>query len=81
MICIEILSLAFFFMQRCIDEKKLRSLAPSADFGADLRGNILNLSHNYEMLRNLHDKILDNYRENLQKYISQLKIPYSGRIY
>ena len=80
-ICIEILSLAFFFLQRCINEKKIMRLAPSSDPGSPLRGDIHRLHYYYESLRNLHDKILDNYRGNLQKYISELKNPYSGLVY
>lgn len=80
-ICIEILSLAFFFLQRCINEKKIMGLAPSTDLDSTLHEDIFSLHYYYKSLRNLHDKILDNYRDNLQKYISELKNPYSAEVY
>ena len=56
-------------------------LAPSSDPDSTLRGDIDRLHYYYKSLRNLHDKILDNYRGNLQKYISELKNPYSAEVY
>ena len=79
-ICVEILSLVFSFSQKYINEGKLYALAPSESRPSDLRGLVANLSCSYGHLVNLHEKILENYRENLQKYLIELKRPYSAQI-
>ena len=76
-ICIEILSLAFSLSQKYMDHVKLGDLAPSENSTSDLRWMIVELSLNYRNLTNLHGKILNNYKENLKKYIAELEIPFS----
>ena len=79
-ICIEILSLVFSFSQKYINGKKLMNLAPSESPDSDLKWKIVNLSGSYQSLTNLHEKVLENYRGNLQKYLIQLQRPWSSLI-
>ena len=85
-ICVEILGLVFSFSQEHINEKKLQDLAPLASLGSDepeminLRRKVNNLCLSYRFLNNLHEKVLENYRGNLQKYLIQLKCPYRALI-
>lgn len=74
------LEFGFSFSQECINEKKLMEPAPLESPESNLGWQVSNLCSFYRFLTNLHEKVLENYSENLQKYLIELKRPYSAEI-
>ena len=77
--CIEFLRIAFGFLQEQLNHLDLQSLLENTEIEVEnpLYDKLMYIPLSYRNLTNLYEKILCNSKVNLEKYIAELKEPFS----